>query len=425
MSRTVQFILYKCKWQNFRHFIFYYYQVFFFFTIVFLLLIKTLFQNASANDEKIQKNCITQYLVFDVGSSTTKSILYKKDQCQGNKLISKQILNRNYPYQSCLSDSIKPGLMPQECIIGGVEIIQSIKKDFGVDCENDTQCYAVVTAWARNTANIQDWIDKVKKINVNPTIASQTYEGEIKINAMKKKFDAEDKKTTQDFIVFDIGGASFQLGWIDKNNHMNQYHGVYGTDNFTHSLQEEFLSENDIRCIKARNEVILVNSHNKNNAEYKEILQEVLHHEKRICSDYSITTIAIEDLNATIGYTRKIIGKSIIENKNLQNFIKHNKPILIGDSLLFNLGLRQQLGIDKDIITKQDILNVIKSLAGMKYRDIIVKYPKLPEICINTTQPAMIILYVVMESLNVDEIHIAQSDHTEQFLHQQISDVKH
>ena len=387
---------------------------------IFFILIFPLLSNASTSDKALDK-CMSNYLVFDVGSSTTKSTLYKKNKCKNDELTSKKVLNRNYPYQSCLNDAKKNGIMPQECIVEGVRVMKSIREELGTNCNNDnTKCYAFVTAWGRNTDNIHEWIEEVKKIGVKPTLASQSYEGEIKLNAMKKLISNTNKKD-ENFIVFDIGGASFQLGWIDEHGNKSQYHGLYGTDNFTHMLQKEFLADHDQKCISARNKVILAGSRNEDKEMQKQILQEVLHHEKKFCNTYSLATIPLEEINAAIGYAKKTIGKSITQNKDLQHFIKSHQPILIGDSLLFNLGLKKQLGIDKEIITKSDIYNVMESLAGLNYSEIIAKYPKLPEICINTTQPAMIMLYVIMESLNANELHIAESDHTEQFLHQQIT----
>ncbi len=393
-------------------------------TCCFLIILQSEIANAYPASEDIASSCIIKYLVFDVGSSTTKGIFYQKDKCNGNKLISKQVFNRNYPYQSCLNDSKEQGIMPKRCIIEGIEVMKSIKSHFGVTCKGDAECYAVVTAWARNTKNIQDWIGAAKKINIKPTVASQMYEGEIKLRAMKKTISELNAKDKHHFIVFDIGGASFQLGWMDHEK-PHQYHGIYGTDNFTYLLQKEFLSAHDVKCIKAHNKIILMgDTKNSEDEEYHQILQEILHHKKHFCNDRSITTIDEENLNAAIEYTRNIIGKPIIQDKELQHFIIANKPVLIGDSLLFNLGLRQQLGINKEIVTKEDIYSIIKSLAGISHNEITIKYPKLPEICINTTQPAMIILYIVMESLHVDAIHIAQSDHTEMFLHQQVADGK-
>ena len=65
----------------------------FFLTISFLFSFHS-FAVENKVDNKSQ--CIVKFLVIDVGSSTTKSILYTKDKCDNNKTIEKKTLNKNY-----------------------------------------------------------------------------------------------------------------------------------------------------------------------------------------------------------------------------------------------------------------------------------------------------------------------------------------
>lgn len=361
--------------------------------------------------KNVYSDCIKNFLIFDIGSSTTKSILYKKDICNGKKIIDKQVFNHNYPYQACLSDT-QDNILPDACIEGGVQAIQIIKDHFNLKCDGDAQCVAIATGWARYMQNPTAWSDAVRKTNVEPIIASQNYEGEMKLNAIKANTISQNKS----FLGFDIGGGSFQLGWFDEKNHLHQYNSNYGTDNFTHDLQEKFFSLNEKKCIRARNNFILVN----NGSADKKSLKQASDNISQECAAGYRTTLKTKELDQAIAFTYEQIGKPISENMTLRNFIKNNKPVIYADSLLFSLGIRKQLGYDRDIITIDDVHKIMVSIAGMTYDQVKKTYPNLPDICINTTQPSMLILYSLMRSLNIDEIHIIQTDYMEHFVDSQI-----
>lgn len=151
------------------------------------LLLSSFLSNQSLASSKntLKDECIKKFLVIDVGSSTTKSVLYTKDVCRKNKTIKKQIFNKNCPYQACLSDS-ESDILPKQCIEKGVKTLRAIKGHFKLDCKT-TQCAAIATGWARHAKNIEDWKEAVEEIGVNPIVASQDYEGEMKIRIIKKR----------------------------------------------------------------------------------------------------------------------------------------------------------------------------------------------------------------------------------------------
>jgi hypothetical protein len=369
-----------------------------------------------ANSEKTSKdvdhNCIVKFLVLDVGSSTTKSVLYTKDTCNNNKTIEKKTLNKNYPYQACLSDS-KDNLLPKKCIEEGAKAIAAIKDHFQLDCETNSQCKAIATGWARNAVNINDWIDEVRRINVDPIIATQDHEGDMKTHAIKKFLN----NSNQPFIAFDIGGGSFQLAWFDEKGEIQHYNSQYGTDNFTHDLQANFLSDDDQKCVHARNNITLLQNGDKSD---KEALQNALIQQNTFCSPVSLTTVHPKELHKIINHADEVIGAPIRADKKLQDFIKKQKPVIYADSLLFSLGIKKQLGFDKDIITVDDVYKIMLSVSGMTYSQVKATHPNLPDICINTTQPSMLLLYSIMQSLKIYEIHMVQTDYMEHFVDSQI-----
>jgi hypothetical protein len=381
-----------------------FFSIFFFISIFFC----SISHASNEHTKSHNSDCIRKFLIFDIGSSTTKSILYTKDVCNNNKTIKKETFNKNYPYQSCLSDS-DSNVLPERCVIEGVKVISIIKEHFQLNCHDDSQCTAIATGWARNTRNINDWISAVKDINVKPVIASQMYEGEMKLNAIKTIA----VNAHQPFIAFDIGGASFQLGWFGPNNKLHQHNGQYGTDNFTHDLQAKFLSEADQKCAHTRNKVILLENGEKSDSS---LIKNALKQQEVFCNVTSLASVHPKDIEKAIKYADEKIGAAIRDNHELQKFITENKPIIYGDSLLLSLGLKKQLGFDKHIVTTNDIYKVMQSVSGMTYTQIKSIYPNLPDICINTTQASMLILYTIMKSLNIDEMHIIQSDYMGYFV---------
>jgi hypothetical protein len=61
------------------------------------------------------------------------------------------------------------------------------------------------------------------------------------------------------------------------------------------------------------------------------------------------------------------------------------------------------------------------SVSGMEFVEIKSTYPDLPDICVNTTQPAMLILYTIINSLGVNEIYGIETDYIESFVNLQLN----
>jgi hypothetical protein len=351
--------------------------------------------------------CHKDFLVLDIGSSTTKGTLYTKDTCNSNITIKKRFFNQNYPYQACLSNS-KSKSLSQTCINGGIKAIESIKKHFKFNCNGN--CFGFATGWARYIDNQDEWLSAVENTGITTKIVSQEYEAKLKLIALKNQFN------DHPFIGFDIGGGSFQLVWQGKDGQIQYYNSHYGTDNFTHDIQNKFLSKEARQCITERHNLILLMSSDANIDKISNAKNKV----ETICHNSDPITFNQNELNDVIAYADQKIGHSLLAHSALQKFIQEEKPIIYGDTLLIHLGLKKQLGLNKDIITLDDIYNIMLSISGMHFSEIQSKYPDLPDICVNSTQSSMLILYTMMKNLGIDQIHGIKTDYMDSFINSKI-----
>jgi hypothetical protein len=344
-------------------------------------------------------SCIKKFLIFDVGSSTTKSTLYTKDLCQ-NITLKKEALNKNYPYQACLNHS-QNNILSGHCLVGGTKILASIKDHFEL-CREKDQCFALATGWARTTNNIKDWSQEVEKLNIKPIIVSQDYEGHLKLQAISDHVKPEEK-----FLALDIGGGSFQISWFDGK--AKKYNSSLGTDNFAHELYQVFLEQKDLACMKARNQVIVAKKGGGN-------LEKALADEEEICDQKCLVTIEEKDYQKMIIWADEKIGKPLRDNKELQDFVKKYQPTIYADSLLFTLGLKEQLELKKNQVTLEDLEKLLKTLSGQTIENINLLYPNLPDICLYSTQPSLVILYTILKNLHLKSFEIVETDYMESFL---------
>jgi hypothetical protein len=352
--------------------------------------------------------CHKDFLVIDVGSSTTKGFFYKKDLCNGNKTIEKKSFNYNYPYQACLSES-KSQTLPRNCIDGGINGIAHIKSHFNINCTDN--CFAFATGWARYIDNKDEWLDSVGLLKVQPQVVSQKYEGELKLIALKERL------ADKPFIGFDIGGGSFQLVWQGSDGIIHHYNSPYGTDNFTYDIQDKLLSERAKACVKARNNLNILREGKAEESQIKKAIKD----ERSACGKNCTITFSKQKLDEAIAYGQEKIGKPLMEHEELQKFIRENKPTVYADTLLVNLGIKKQLGLNKESITSSDLYKIMMSVSGMEFVEIKSTYPDLPDICVNTTQPAMLILYTIINSLGVNEIYGIETDYIESFVNLQLN----
>jgi len=372
--------------------------------LAYIIILSIIFPFSSFSSDE---TCHKDFLVLDIRSSTTKGTLYTKDICNARATIKKQFSNQNYPYQACLSNSNSANLS-HTCINGGIQAIESIKQHFKFSCNGN--CFGFATGWARYINNKDEWIAAVNSTGIRTEIVSQEYEAKLKLIALKNRFH------DHAFIGFDIGGGSFQLVWQGKDGIVHYYNSNYGTDNFTHDLQNKFLSERAKQCIRGRHKLMLLTKSDADSDKISDAKTEV----DNICHNSDPITFDEDKLDEVISYADQKIGYPLLADTRLQKFIQEEKPVIYGDTLLIHLGLKEQLGLNKDIITLDDVYGIMISVSGMHFVDIQKKYPDLPDICINSTQPSMLILYTIMKNLGINQIHGIKTDYMDSFVNSQI-----
>jgi hypothetical protein len=138
--------------------------------------------------------------------------------------------------------------------------------------------------------------------------------------------------------------------------------------------------------------------------------------EKATCTSKSLATTREEDYEAMLTWADEIIGKPLRANKPLQAFIAQNKPKIYADSLLFTLGLKEQLELGKDKVTLEELERLLKTFSSKTSDDISNLYPKLPDICLYSTQASLVILYTILKNLNIPAFELVQTDYMESFL---------
>jgi hypothetical protein len=341
-----------------------------------------------------KESCNSHYLVFDIGSSTTKSFLYNNKSFKLEK-------TSNYPfsYQSCLNESSNNQLS-QSCIKTGTALLAKIKKEYNL-CNKPKQSFALATAWARNTNNIHQWEAEVNKIQIVPKVISQSYEGELMMEAIKSQIAKEGEQ----FLAFGIGGGSSQI--VRSTDGLNQYHGSFGTDNFTYALQQLFLEE-EAKCCATAKDQLFVGKDNQDEVD-------------QVCHEECLTSIPEKNLKEALIFADDLIGKPIREDKELQAFIKVNKPKIYASSLLFSLGIKKQLQLNKNQVTLKDLEKLMKILSGKTLTEIKTLYPTMPDQIINTAEPAIILLYTILKNLDLEGFEIVEVDYMKSFL---ISSIK-
>ncbi len=334
-----------------------------------------------------RSDCLVRTYVFDVGSSSTKSAAYLIDKCK-NEILEKQNLVKHFSYQYCISNSLDNNTLSKECMDDGIAILLDLQNYYKVDCFN-SNCIGIATAWARNASNISEWLSKVRLIGIELKVLPQAEEGKLGFDTLKFYADRS-KLNLRDFIVWDVGGGSFQLTWLPQvkevgNHHESgdlssiklpllQYNSSLGSDNFAKLLLDNFASHIKHDTVK---EFVFFKSTQ---------MQQI---EK---------------------FARSIFAKGIENDNALQNKIKQPNLNLISGSMLMRLGIKEQFGLDKDIVTREEIKKLAYSLCDKSIDEVRVIYPNLKEELLFSYQSSLIILYVNMEILGIEKLYIANID---------------
>ena len=110
-----------------------------------------------------------------------------------------------------------------------------------------------------------------------------------------------------------------------------------------------------------------------------------------------------------INYSNELWHNSISQNRDIAQKIENGNVNLVGIGVLMKVGVRKQLGLDKEVITRDEVRSLIKSMCDLSKEQLNEKYPLLNAVAFSS-QSAMLILYGIMTSLGVDSMRISEDD---------------
>lgn len=319
------------------------------------------------------EKCIYRRYIFDIGSSTTKSAAYTVDGCK-KVIISKNTKHLHQNYRYCLVNDGSGYVLPEECMDRGIAVLHELEQHYGIDCRKN-HCIGFATAWARDAMNTDEWLQKVGNTGIKMHLLSQEKEGILSFKALENKV-SQYGVNRHEMIVLDIGGGSTQISGLIGDSYFS-YKGAYGTDTFISHLLSKFRpEENNISMTEHIKNPVMFRS-----SEIEEII--------KYSSDYWYT--------------------SITRDEDIVQKIKDGRIYLVGIGVLMRVGIRKQMGLDKEVVTKDEIRGLIQSMCDLDKDQLNAKYPQLKGVAFSS-QSAMLILYSIMNALEVESIRISEDD---------------
>jgi len=334
--------------------------------IIMLLLSLILAQSSTAST----KSCLENKYIFDIGSGGINGIGYEVNTC--NHKISKTIVKKYHdlPLQSCISNSLDGKTIPQSCISEGTAAFTLFQKEFNVDCKQQ-KCLAIATAWARNAQNSHELINAIEDQGIKVSVLSQYDEGKISFENIIQENNISPKEA-KNTLVFDIGGGSFQLNYLDNKDAVRVYKGPYGMFNFKPLVLEKFANGNgDILP-----------------AAYLA----------------KIKNFALEEVRSQLQKDKHLMKK--FQMPNLEIF---------GTGTFIGVGIRSQLGLG-ETVTFDAIEKAIDILVGKNAAEIKAIYPNMPEKYAVNSQFSLLIIYAVMKEGGIKTIHITSDGGINEYL---------
>lgn len=334
------------------------------------------------------QNCTEKRAVFDFGSGALKAEAILFDKCI-NKQITK--LGEHVAPNKLSKCIINSGndTLSEKCITESINIINNIESKLSLDCKSD-KCLGIATAWARKAKNSSALIEAIAKKNIKIEILSQETEGEYGFHAAVQQYiqslsnkeqyaNINLDELARNFIVFDIGGGSYQLSYLDKDNKIHVHKGKYGVESFDYLLREKL--------------------------QYSE-KQEYPYFDTNLLN--KAVNIATTELGSELKYDTKITN-TIHTFQNDSNELTS----VIGIGSVFNVAVHSEMQLPA-FVTRNEIL-----LAAQKFTKQTISslnkniFPKLKPEFITTAQTSLITIYGIMNSTGMDELHIVDAHITD------------
>lgn len=305
-------------------------------------------------------DCIETRYSFDVGSGAIKTTGNKVDKCKGEILEKLGEHNIHIKYESCMQSKDNNLIISQDCINQTKEAIKDIEKAYDMDCAT-SRCAGVATAWARKAANASELLKLFKAEKIDIEVLPQEDEGELGFYTAKTHMIAKDTMNDK-MVVWDLGGGSFQFSTLDDNGEIHVYNGMYGVESFDKILRKTFSSNEGVYFDK-------------------------------------------ENIDKAIDFTVKKIGNKIRKDQVIRNKVRTTDVVVFAIGRPMYRGIRETLNFE-EVVTKQQIYNAALTFSGKSIPEVKTMYPILPDHYVKQSQPALILIYSIMEGLGIDRIHI-------------------
>ncbi len=305
-------------------------------------------------------DCIENRYSFDVGSGAIKTTGNKVDKCKGEILEKLGEHNVHIKYESCMQNKDDRLVISQACIAQTREAIQDIEKAYDMDCAS-TNCAGVATAWARKASNSSDLLKLFKAEKIDIEVLPQEDEGKLGFYTAKTHLAAKNTMN-ENMVVWDLGGGSFQLSALGDDGDIHVYNGMYGVESFDRLIRKTFMQDGMVYFDKER-------------------------------------------LDKAIDYTVKRIGNKVRKDQVVRNKVQSKDVVVFAIGRPMYRGIRETLNFE-EVVTKEQIYNAALTFSGKSVDEVQKMYPILPDHYIKQSQPALILIYSIMEGLGVDQIHI-------------------
>lgn len=305
--------------------------------------------------------CETTRIAFDLGSGAIKSEAAVINTCE-NKIV--KILDHAVSpikLANCMQDDGHGPYLEQHCIEQSLKAFFEIQDHYKYSCA-EVECSGIATEWARQVSNSQVLINLLKEHHINIKVVDQQTEGEIGFKSafLDPKHPDLDKNK---IVVWDVGGASFQLSTIDQNNQLYVFEGRLGVEVFEGKLREVLN--------KAR--------------------------------DSNHPFLNKQEIDEAITEGKKILDHNLIKNSFASEKIESHQAQVLAIGRPFIAANHLQMGIPIKF-TKQDLLDNAYKFIGKTHKDITTEvFPDLADHYVRSAQVALIMMYVIMDAIDVEE----------------------
>lgn len=315
-------------------------------------------------------SCIQTRYAFDIGSGSAKLGILKVDTCQ-NKVVSfLKEDSEHVQFQHCIAESKDRKTLSDACIANGVQVIKNLLARNQIDCRNGAKCAGVATAWARNAKNTAKLLHAWRQLGINIAVISQGDEGKFAYQSAILHPTIQEAYDTQEIVIMDVGGGSFQLA-LETPNNIEIIGGAIGVFNLKKFI-DRHLENKPAPPLK--------------HPTYYD--RHTLPHAMEL---------AVNLVNSTV-HKDKHLTQS--EHK------KQKRVFAVG--MLFVRGLMKQMEFNH-IVHKNDLKNTAYMLSDLTEAEATEKFSQMPPSLLPHAQTIMILIYAIMESLAIDQFEVVDA----------------